>query len=158
LARWVDVMNWEVFAKYRNIIENDKFEALQKGIQDNPGLIYLTSENSSSLLMESAHWGAFNCMSILIEYGADMEKINKYGVTALIYAAAWDNIDIAKYLLQKGAIVSHRNHDGNSAFKTAINRVSCKKEWVELFFIYKNKMDECDLELYYQMRLSTLFT
>ena len=63
--------------------------------------------------------GNDKCVEKLIEAGADVDKQDKLGDTALIYSAGYNQGKCIDILLQKGADVNKQNHDGVTALMTA---------------------------------------
>jgi ankyrin repeat protein len=56
---------------------------------------------------------------LLIEYGAPIDAFNKYGETALYCAIAGDNIDLANFLLKRGADPNQKCKSGETALMAA---------------------------------------
>jgi ankyrin repeat protein len=56
---------------------------------------------------------------LLIEYGAPVDAFNKYGETALYCAIAEDNIDLANFLLKRGADPNQKCKFGETALMAA---------------------------------------
>ncbi len=55
----------------------------------------------------------------LIEKGADVNVVNKYGETALHEASFWGRSDVVKMLIEAGADVNLVNRDGETALYLA---------------------------------------
>jgi uncharacterized protein len=55
----------------------------------------------------------------LLDYGADVNVRNFNGATALIYAATFNQTEIAKLLLEKGADKTVQDVRGNTAYMQA---------------------------------------
>lgn len=55
----------------------------------------------------------FNAINLLLQKGADIGATNKKGTTALMRAADWGRSEIVKLLLEKGANVEAKDHDGD---------------------------------------------
>nr|WP_294937766.1 ankyrin repeat domain-containing protein [uncultured Flavobacterium sp.] len=53
-----------------------------------------------------------------VEYGVDVNEA-KNGMTPLMYAARYNNPEIAKFLIEKGANIDAKNHNGYTALKLA---------------------------------------
>lgn len=47
--------------------------------------------------------------TLLLQYGANVNMVGEFGETSLHQAAAWDNADIAEFLLANGAYVNTEN-------------------------------------------------
>jgi ankyrin repeat protein len=141
------------------IHSNDHFE-LKRKIETQPDFLFQTDEQGWSLLMISTNSSSEECSFILIEAGAKLnQKIIRTGKTALIIATTWGEYTIAQYLLEHGADVSIRDRGGESALEIAVKRTNGKdmSTWLNIFTPYKSKLDDKDLELYYEYRLAALF-
>jgi uncharacterized protein len=53
-----------------------------------------------------------------VEYGVDVNE-SRNGMTPLMYAARYNNPEIAKYLIEKGADISAKDNNGFTALKLA---------------------------------------
>lgn len=53
-----------------------------------------------------------------VEYGVDVNE-SKNGMTPLMYAARYNNAEIAKFLIEKGADISAKDNNGFTALKLA---------------------------------------
>ncbi|MCF6128043.1 ankyrin repeat domain-containing protein [Flavobacterium sp. AS60] len=53
-----------------------------------------------------------------VEYGSDVNELSN-GVTPLMFAARYNNVEIIKYLLSKGADKKIKDERGNTALKYA---------------------------------------
>ncbi len=71
----------------------------------------------------------------IIEYGADVNESYK-GMTPLMYAARYNNLELFKMLLQKGADLSVKDSRGNTAISYA--QMSKATDIIE-FLSAKNK-------------------
>lgn len=59
------------------------------------------------LLHLAASKGHLEIVKILHQYGADIDKVDRIGFTALFYASLKDQADVVNYLLNNGANVNH---------------------------------------------------
>ena len=53
-------------------------------------------------------------LKCLLQNGADVDAKDSEGISALIYAAAYGNLEIIKYLIIKGADINVANSDGQT--------------------------------------------
>jgi len=53
--------------------------------------------------VQSALTGGLVALELLLESGAQVDEINRYGETALMYASAWGDTRAAQFLLIRGA-------------------------------------------------------
>ena len=59
----------------------------------------------------------------LVEHGADIEAVNMYGGTPLIYHSDCGRVDIVKYLLSVGANKEAKNNDGKTAYDVGNSQI-----------------------------------
>lgn len=69
--------------------------------------------------LQSGVLGGLETVLLLIQAGADVNRIDKYGETALMSAAAIGKLDIVKELVQNGADPKLEDKRGNTALKRA---------------------------------------
>src|SRR5262245_48464482 len=62
-----------------------------------------TEENLNEQLLEAARTGNLQRVQELLNKGADIQTKNKYGTTPLFFAAAKGHLEVARFLLEKGA-------------------------------------------------------
>jgi len=67
----------------------------------------------------SASNGCVACLRVLVEHRANLEKCDKYGITALMVAAEHGEAAAMSVLLEAGADVNHQNQDGETALMKA---------------------------------------
>ena len=73
-------------------------------------------------------------VKLLLNAGADIDKQDNHGDTALIYAAIKNNIEIVKLLLNSGADIDKQNNNGDTALIYAAYRNNL--EIVEILLDY----------------------
>lgn len=71
--------------------------------------------DGQSTLIWAVHYNRPGMARLLIEYGADVDRPDRMGYTALIYAAELNNLEICKILIDRGANPSHANMEGKRA-------------------------------------------
>jgi hypothetical protein len=87
---------------------------LQNGAEANGEILLLTMEKQR-----------FNLARQFIEAGADvnyqypLSRSYADGMTALLYASRWNNLEMAQLLLEHGANINARTRDGNTALSIA---------------------------------------
>eukprot|EP00095_Tigriopus_kingsejongensis_P002147 maker-scaffold583_size130250-snap-gene-0.13 protein:Tk02147 transcript:maker-scaffold583_size130250-snap-gene-0.13-mRNA-1 annotation:"protein tanc2 isoform x3" len=62
--------------------------------------------NNAPLISVFASQGYVDMVSLLIEFGADLNAVNSMGLTALMLAAQQGHLDIVRLLIQHGAIIN----------------------------------------------------
>jgi ankyrin repeat protein len=151
------LVNWKMLEQL--ILKND-YEQLQKEIEINPEIVFLSEEHGFTLLMTASEYAFCDCVEVLVHAGSDINKAGRLeNDTPLILAAYWGNFEVAKYLLEQGATVSLRDSDGASAFGYALrgDRNKDSNLWFDLFGLYKEDFDMEDKGLYKEYRLRSLF-
>ncbi|WP_353274418.1 ankyrin repeat domain-containing protein [Wolbachia endosymbiont (group B) of Hofmannophila pseudospretella] len=81
----------------------------------------LFSTKEFTLLMIAAENGHTNIVEILLKKGADVNKKDSYGPTALHLAAKNGHTNIVEILVEKGADVNVRDHHANTVLYLATN-------------------------------------
>jgi uncharacterized protein len=71
----------------------------------------------------ATYLGHRNILSLLLKYGADVNKACSQQRTPLIWAAFRGNSQMIEYLLENGADINHVDKDGWNALDTAIIRI-----------------------------------
>jgi ankyrin repeat protein len=69
------------------------------------------------LLIKAAKKGANNILDDLLNEGIDVNTKDKDGMTALMWATHYCNLNTVGFLLDKGADVNVRNESGYTALK-----------------------------------------
>jgi len=75
--------------------------------------------HSQTLLHHMVRCGSFECVKYLIEKGANVDALDKYGDTPLHDAAYFAHYDIVKYLLESGADNQRLNNYGRTVWHEA---------------------------------------
>jgi hypothetical protein len=65
--------------------------------------------------VQSALGGGIEAMKFLLDSGADVDERNRYGETALMYAAVWGDKAMVELLLERGASARARDQEGVTA-------------------------------------------
>jgi ankyrin repeat protein len=144
--------------KYERFIQENNAVRLKREIEKKPEVIHFKDEFDRSLLLLAILHGSCDSVVVLVDSGMDINQLNKGGQSALMYAAFYNRLEIAEYLLDKGAMVSTRTYrKDESALGLAMKRDEKKDHWVLLFNSYRDQLDEKDLELLYENRLVSLF-
>jgi ankyrin repeat protein len=142
------------------LIAENKYNELKIEIELNPQSIFLVDAGNETMLMRAAIYNASDSAEILIQAGIDKDQKNTIGRTALMIASDWGYFKTVQVLLNKGAEISFRDKNGQSAFDMAIERtvyIKNKYQWFELFGLYKDKLDAEDLAKFHEKRLPVLF-
>lgn len=74
----------------------------------------------------ATYLGHRNILSLLLKYGADINKRSGDQRSPVIWVAFRDNIPMLEYLIENGADVNLIDKDGNSALDVAIIRINFK--------------------------------
>lgn len=113
-------------------------EALKNGADIN------ARYEDSPALIDAVNWGNVEIVKYLVENGADIENMNNiYGNTALMrtadtmYVESEICIEIAQYLLEKGANINAKTRNG----WTALMYASCKGHFDMVKFLVENGAD-----------------
>lgn len=82
----------------------------------------------------------------LIDQGLDVNAIDSYGYTPLIYAVRQRNVEGMRLLLENGAdqMIEHQDADGISALRMAFDRMPIPYEVVKVLLEYGANPDEKD--------------
>jgi ankyrin repeat protein len=62
--------------------------------------------NSAPLVSVFASQGYLDMVSLLLEFGADVNAVNAQGMTALMFAAKQGHLDVVRLLLTRGALIN----------------------------------------------------
>ena len=107
----------------------DDLEAIRQHIKAGSDLDVPESTRESTPLITAAYLGRIEAAKILLEGGADINRVNADGSTALITAIAFEKTKAAKLLIDAGTDLNIQNKDGSSALHTAA--FFCNVEIVE---------------------------
>lgn len=72
----------------------------------------------------ATYLGHRNIVSLLLKYGADINKRSGDQRTPVIWAAFRDNVQMLQFLVDNGADITLVDKDGNNALDVAINRIN----------------------------------
>ena len=78
------------------------------------------SDSKTSVINVAAKYGNYNVLKLLIQAGADVNLTDRYGETALMFAAANNNDHCIDMLIQAGADVKKRSSTGSDALMKAV--------------------------------------
>ena len=84
------------------------------------------SLNFASVQAQNDSWfnavpfGDVEEVQALIEEGNDVNSTDEHGMTALMYASYWENIEIAELLISSGANVNATDNEGYTALMLAL--------------------------------------
>jgi len=81
-----------------------------------PNKINMKNNSGQTALIHASKHGRFECVKILLKYGADVNIIDAYGNTALIYASLFELTKCAKILLKYSLDSYTRFHNKTIAF------------------------------------------
>ncbi|RJE18640.1 ankyrin repeat protein [Aspergillus sclerotialis] len=83
-------------------------------------------------------------VSMLLEHGADINRVDRSGRTALLIATEYKKLKAAKVLLEKGIDMTVRDHEGYTAVTAA-----CSSKMVRLLFEHGATLDLVDWDRTY---------
>ena len=118
-------MSWRVphgqtplhFAAYFNIPW-----LAQMYISDDRSLVHATSTVNDTPLIWASEMGSTECVANLLDAGADPNKFEVDGWSALHWAARNGHLEVAKLLLKHGASFGKRDRTGHTPLDWAIDR------------------------------------
>ena len=122
-------------------IENDMIEIFDIIVSLGPDIDCCKSDYGTTPLMNAAGNAKFNIVKKLVKLGADVNKVDYDGDTALYYAAAYEKdywiafadsedngkrIKIAKFLIDNGCNIKNTNNMGRTALFGAVEWERCE--------------------------------
>jgi ankyrin repeat protein len=110
----------------------DQFNEALSLIDAGVGTIDSTDKSGSTLLMRAVVCKDFPMIKNLIIHGANVSMADAMGWTALHFAASEGYFDGVKILIDNGADVNARDHDGNSPIFNAFLKTDHHKKVVDL--------------------------
>lgn len=105
-------------------IHHNQEEVLKMLIEEGAN-VNMLSDNKTPL-MHAISKDNLYFVSILIDYGADINGLNRQKKSPLFYCAKNDNIEIAKVLIENGAKVNIKDRKGRTAAEYALKNDSKK--------------------------------
>jgi ankyrin repeat protein len=78
--------------------------------------------NKQTALFAAARNGRLSCLMMLLEWGAKVDHVDKYGITPFMVACAQGQIETAKALLKAGADPKHKMKTGESVLGFTVQR------------------------------------
>lgn len=124
-----------------------------KAILNETGIDALDGDARTSLIHAVAY-NNINLLVWLIDHGANLDHQDRIGYTALHFAGQNKLVEIAQYLLEKGANPNLQDIHGNSPLWTAVFNSMDEKGVVNLLLRYganvdiKNNYDRTPRDLY----------
>ena len=104
----------DVFA-LQEAVRSDRWDLVDAFLRTGTSLDITTHDDRSTPLMWAAGQGQASMVRNLLRNGADLEKMDRLGRTAIFYAAAGQHAEVVGLLLESGANVKHRDLNGDSA-------------------------------------------
>lgn len=95
---------------------------LKRALQNTNGDPRLADDNGITPLMQAAKGGYTNCITHLLDFGADIHARDKHGRTALYHAAENGRAGAVQLLLEKGASPIVRDNDGKTPLHAACDK------------------------------------
>ncbi len=113
-----------------NDLETAKGLLATRQIDLNEEILY----GHKSALMVAAKYGRTEMVSLLLDYGADIDTSDSNGETALIYAAENGHAEVISLLIEKGANIHVHNCDGHTVltFKVIEGNIAMVKQLIKL--------------------------
>ena len=95
--------------KWLEILKNNDYLSVKKYLKDGADLEETNEGGESVLACALRAKCDIDLLMLLIESGADIFDFDDEGVSILDMAITYDNVDIVKYLIDKGIDVNHTN-------------------------------------------------
>lgn len=92
--------------KWIELLKNNDFLGVKKYIMDGADVNAATQSGESVLASSLRYRCDFDLIMMLIENGADIFDFDEEGVTIFDMAVTYDNIEMVKYMISKGADVN----------------------------------------------------
>lgn len=127
IASGSDISDVDYYGKNALIysLDNKNPEILKYFLEIGQDPNFISGERNESLLMlaiSSKNESKLNLIRVLVEYGANVNAIDAYGVTPIMYAGAFRAQEgIIQFLLDKGATVHNRDQNGYNALMYALS-------------------------------------
>jgi len=91
-------------------------------ISENPSFVHTTSDQDDTPLIWASEMGGTECVRMLLVAGADPNKVEADGWSALHWAARNGHVGVARLLLTHGARLHHRDVRGYVPLDWALDR------------------------------------
>lgn len=110
----------EKFSALYSAIHHERLEAVDVLLDAGAKVDFVVPDiQQTALHLTAVKHKTLDYISRLIDYGANINAVDKLGLTALHFAAIKDNMKIAEYLLWRGADPNILSLKGNSPFQCA---------------------------------------
>lgn len=106
------------FEKLWSSVFRDESAAIREALKNTP--VNFVMPSGQVALHCAASSGSVNAIAVLMEAGANVNAIDKYGSTALMLACERGDFEVARELLRFGADASIRNDDADSPLDVAV--------------------------------------
>ncbi|TLD86157.1 ankyrin repeat domain-containing protein [Helicobacter sp. MIT 05-5294] len=126
----------ELCAMSFDMARNNDFQNLETLLKNglNPNL---TNHKGDSLLMLASYHNSLECVKLLLQYKAEVDKANDKNLTPLSGVCYKGYAEIARLLLENGANPDFKNPMGMTPYDFAI--MFRRKEILELLAKYSNR-------------------
>lgn len=102
-------------------IENDNIDCVELLLSFEVDPNEHTGRDAERLAMVACKHGNAQCLAIVIKAGAELDKKNKRGVTALMMAAQRGSLECVDMLLSAGARANEQDQEGKTALSYALD-------------------------------------
>ena len=92
--------------KWLEFLKNNDFIGVKKHIKDNADVNDENDSEESVLALAMRYRCDFDLVTLLIEAGADIYDFDEEGVSIFEMAITYDNLDMVKYIIEKGIDVN----------------------------------------------------
>ncbi len=126
----------ELCAMSFDMARNNDYTSLETLLKNglNPNL---TNHKGDSLLMLACYYNSVECVKLLLQYKAEVDKTNDKNLTPLSGVCFKGYVEVAKLLLENGANPDLKNPMGMTPYDFAI--LFRRKEIIKLLKKYSNK-------------------